>query len=191
MTVLLAIFCVIILLTVTNFIFPLKTNTVHRILVAMFNTAMLTFYVISMLLENGFGNLRFSPYGRPISKIVLLILAFTCVILGNLYKSIITTDMITPHIGTIPYENFSQLTNFTFLALAAVDLRANRNAPIFDNKKLKDEAGISAAEINDESFQLGQYMDEVLSQVLDDWGDYTNAFMKLLEVRHFRKDETL
>jgi hypothetical protein len=55
-------------------------------------------------------------------------LAFMSIILGNIYRSIITTDMILPYIGTIPYDNFNQLVNFTLFTVTVLGLRVPRES---------------------------------------------------------------
>jgi hypothetical protein len=87
-----------------------------------------TCYIISVLLENGYGNLHIPHHGRHVGNWVFLILAFLSVILGSLYKAIITTDMISPIIGSIPYENFSQLQNFTLVVIPSADMRVQRKS---------------------------------------------------------------
>jgi hypothetical protein len=95
----------------------------------VFDAVFFTFYSVSVLLENSFGKLNFSNFGRSVTNMVFLVLAFMCIIFGNLYKSVITTDMIKPTIGTIPYEKFSQIGHFTLIVVPSTDLRVRRNLP--------------------------------------------------------------
>jgi hypothetical protein len=112
--------CLILVLTMTYWFF--KGSQGHRTTLPVYILNS-TCYNISVLLENGYGTLHIPTHRKHVGNGVFLILAFISIILGSLYKSIITTDMISPILGSIPYDNFSQLHNFTLVVKPSTDLR--------------------------------------------------------------------
>jgi hypothetical protein len=110
----------------------------------------LSCYSISVLLENGYGQLGVPRLGRRIENLVFITLAFMCILLGNLYKSIITTDMTAPILGTIPFESFTQLGNFTLLTVPSQNLRVTTRKP----EKLRNRTGLPIVE-HDSALDLG------------------------------------
>ena len=102
-------------------------------------------------------------------------------ILGCLYKSIITTDIIKPIPGAIPYRNYAQLKNFTLVALPAKDLLVlPRN--LEKSNRIKQTTGLSI--INESlinSLGLGQYLDLVRFS-LQRSDRFEAAWMKTSEV---------
>ena len=119
----------------------------------------LTLYSISVVLENGFEKLknreRFSKF---IAKLVFLILAFMCVILGCLYKSSITADIIKPIPVTIPYKNYSHLQNFELVAMPAKDLLALPRLAEKSRRPKSVRNGNIVYNVGPQSFGLGEYI---------------------------------
>jgi hypothetical protein len=65
--------------------------------------------------------------------------------------------------------------------MLAKDLRIPKDPMIPDSENIKfDPDGLQTIHW-EESFELGQYLDEVLAQVLNDVGDYTNDFLTFIE----------
>ena len=121
-------------------------------------------------------------FSRIISKLVFTILALICLILGCLYKSIITTDMIKPIPGTIPYHNYSQLQDFTFITLPAKDLVVPRQRNVFGSKK-GNQSGQSLFRPTSDlcrSFELGSYIERIRN-ALQYLGSERNQSKKVLE----------
>jgi hypothetical protein len=162
--------------------------------------ASLAFYSISVLLENSFGKIQLPKRGKLINSISFLILAFMCVILGNLYKSVITTDMISPIKGTIPYETLSQLVleNFTLIVVPAEDLRVRRDS----KSRYKDKVGLEVALRNsvvlDDASDLTKYLDHFLSwsgyfsdhdaEFNDNLGELKNSIVGRLRMFEYEED---
>jgi hypothetical protein len=107
-------------------------------------------YSFSVILENGFGKLQAPKRGRCVTNIIFIVLAFMSIILANLYKSIITTDMISPILGSIPYENFTQLRNFTLIAVTAKELQFTIG--LNRNKRKVDTLGLR---LNSDNLEFG------------------------------------
>ena len=139
----------------------------------------LTFYIISVLLENGFENLKPpARFSKAIPKLVFIILAFMCVILGCLYKSIITADIIQPIPVTIPYQYYSQLQNFELVALPAKDLLAIPREAQKLRRSKNVTNGNSLYEIGIEAFGLGQYISLIYEYLGDTDKDTESEILK-------------
>ena len=144
----------------------------------------LTCYSVSVVLENGFSNLA-SPrttFVKVISNLVFVTLAFMCLILGCLYKSIITTDIILPITGTIPYRNYSQLQNFTLVALPAKDLQVfPREIP---KGWIKDRVGLSLFKAGMiPCLELGVYIKHIIDSL--DTAEGLAAKDKFMQVEYY------
>ena len=77
------------------------------------------FYGVSMILENNDGG-KNPVYTSRITytpRIIFTILSYICIVIGCLYKAVITRDIISPLPDTILYERISQLKNFELLVL--------------------------------------------------------------------------
>jgi hypothetical protein len=154
MTVLVAMFCITIILTVTYFSFSCSSSnsiSLKLILTVLSEAVELIFYALSVLLENGFQKLQFPRLSESVAKVAFITLAFMCVILGNLYKSIVTTDMITETTGTIPYETFKQLmhNNFNLIVVPSSDMRLKQGFAannLSQSEVAKGEDGIAVFE---------------------------------------------
>jgi len=75
------------------------------------------FYSISVILENGFGNLGRAITNCRIYKISFVLLALISFMVGNMYKSLITVDIITPIPGSIPVNYLSELKGWSIAVL--------------------------------------------------------------------------
>jgi hypothetical protein len=163
LTLMIAMFCLIFILTVASFYVHEKYISTIQLASAYFSkAATLTFYSFSVMLENNYGNFKFPEAGSSITKLASITLAFTCIVCGNVYKSVITTDMIKPIPGTIPYTHFSHLTNFTLITIPSKDLRLEAGVlSTNDSLRVTGRPALVIGKVLpsfDGSFDLGQYL---------------------------------
>jgi hypothetical protein len=108
-------FILISILAITSFIVSATAvlifdeNFTHRIL-------SFCFYIISIIFDNNTGKLCPSSRGNmsQTGKFVFLILVMVCLMIGNIYKGIITRDIISPLPNRILYDKISDLSGFLF-----------------------------------------------------------------------------
>jgi hypothetical protein len=176
-----ALLCLVAALTANNFRFFLANGkNSHYILLksAVSSSTYFCLSSISILLENSFGQFYLPGVGKPVAKIAYLVLAFMCILLGSLYKSIITTDMITPVIGTIPYDNWSQLMSSNF-TLVAIPPKWSRRAGSWSNDSIDSVNGKVLRKLVGESISyLPRYLDNLLALYIYDLIEMTDEDIK-------------